>query len=139
MVVQTGLWRRLAKGSQCMFDPLPRFKSVLTRHFRIGWPIFADQPASVTHLAHNLDVAFELFEVRTGERGLSKIYRTGHTPSGTLEAFRKELEGVLKDMQSEVGRRKRANAQRIQQELSGAWQEGGAAKASFERFLEEIC
>lgn len=90
-------------------------------------------------MVHNLDVAYELFEVRTGERGLQKIYRTGQTPVGTLEAFQKELEWVLKDMKGEGGKRKRENAQRIRQELSSAWQEGGAAKESFNRFLEEVC
>ena len=41
---------------------------------RIVWPISADQPLNAIHLSENLDVAFELIEVRHGV--YDGVYRT---------------------------------------------------------------
>lgn len=141
MVVPTGLWKRSAKASQCTQLPHCLSFRALKISFgvsviRIGWPFVVDQPTNITHMVHNLDAAFELFEVRTGERGLQTIYRTGQTPSGTPEAFQRELDGILKDMKGEVGSMKRANARRVGEQLAGAWREEGAARKAFEKFLE---
>jgi hypothetical protein len=97
-----------------------------------------DQPANIAHLVDTLDVAFELIEVRTGKNGLKPIYRTGKTPKGTLEAFREELKKVLGNLNSEVGLRKRANAQMRQKLLASAWGPGGPTRASFEALVQRF-
>ncbi|KAI0653180.1 hypothetical protein C8Q70DRAFT_650895 [Cubamyces menziesii] len=42
---------------------------------KITWPIAADQEPNAAHLANNLDIAYELLEVRNGA-GLGPIFRT---------------------------------------------------------------
>jgi hypothetical protein len=93
----------------------------------------ADQPAIVSYLEHSLDVAFQFMEVRTEPLGLKPIRARGDfTPSGTIEAFRAEVDKILREMKGEVGARKRRNAKQAQIELSKAWAEGGPAKAAFD-------
>jgi hypothetical protein len=97
-----------------------------------------DQPTNIAHLVDTLDVAFEFIEVRTGKNGLKPIYRTGKTPKGTLEAFREELKEVLDNLNSEVGLRKRANAQMRQKILASAWGPGGLTRASFQALVQKF-
>ena len=56
---------------------------------RICWPFSADQPLNAMHITENLDIAYELLEVRTGP-GLKPVHRTGKAPVGTLDAVRAE-------------------------------------------------
>ena len=85
---------------------------------------------------HTADVAFELTEVRTGPYARKPLLASGKTPTGTLEAFRAELKQVLDDMAGEVGARKRANARRMQGELSKAWGEGESARRAFSSLVD---
>ena len=97
---------------------------------------------NILHLTHNLDVAFELVEVRTGTgaASLSKpIFATGQTPAGTLAAFEAELDGTLEAMYGVVGARKRANARKVREGLAGAWREDGEARRALERLLDRYC
>jgi hypothetical protein len=96
--------------------------------FRIGWPFGGDQTSNVMHLVHKLDVAFEFIEVRSGKYGLKPIYAAGKTAKGTLEAFKEEINGILDDLASDVGKRKKANAKKYQQEIAKAWGEGGVGR-----------
>jgi hypothetical protein len=90
-------------------------------------------------LTDNLDVAFEFLEVRTGENGLKPILRkNGIMPSGTLEAFEKELNGIIDDMQGAVGARKRANVKKVQAELGKAWGADGSAQKAFDEMLDRF-
>ena len=102
---------------------------------RIGWPFMADQPINSTHLVHNLDVAFEFYEVRTGPYGRKPIYMNNIAPSGTAEAIQNEFNIVLDAMKGEQGARKRTNAKRQQGILRDAWAPTGPARKSFESFL----
>ncbi|KZW02223.1 UDP-Glycosyltransferase/glycogen phosphorylase [Exidia glandulosa HHB12029] len=104
----------------------------------IGWPSFGDQPSNIAYLTHIADVAFELIEVRTGEHGLKPLLPSGKTPTGTLEAFQKELQVLLDDMAGSAGARKRQNAKKHQAELGKAWSEGGPARAAFNHFVERF-
>ncbi|KAI0769608.1 hypothetical protein BD413DRAFT_75834 [Trametes elegans] len=61
---------------------------------RICWPFGADQAPNASHLAENLDVAYELTEVRSG-RGLKPSYRNGNQPRRTVDALRDEARDVL--------------------------------------------
>ncbi|OCH84632.1 UDP-Glycosyltransferase/glycogen phosphorylase [Obba rivulosa] len=101
----------------------------------ICWPFIADQPINAVHLSDNLQVAYELIEVRTGERGLNSIYRNGRVPKGTVEAVRDEARDVLVKAFGEDGRQKRANLERLQQAFAQAWQEGGSSRRAITDWL----
>ena len=103
---------------------------------RICWPQRAEQPTNVLHLTTNLDIAYELYEIRTGEFGLKKIYRTGKTPVGTDEAIRQEAAEVLDNAYGADGLRKRENIMRLREEVLQAWEEGGTSYSAAENFLD---
>ena len=95
----------------------------MTKHERICWPYVADQPIMAAHLTINLDVAFELLEIRTGVHGLKKPYRFGDSErklSGTLDAIKFEFEAVLASLNTEVGLRKRSNARKLRDQFASA-------------------
>ena len=105
--------------------------------FRIVWPISAEQPLNAIHLSENLDVGFELIEVRHGA-GAGKIYRTGRVPVATVDAVKEEMRDVLERAYGEEGARKRANVLSVQKKLQAAWAEDGIARREVETFLDEI-
>lgn len=71
------------------------------------------------------NVGYELFEVRTGP-GLKPIHRLKDwTPTGTLEAVRREFNEVLTKARGADGEEKRKNAQRIQKALAKSWAKDG--------------
>ncbi|KAI5116762.1 hypothetical protein M0805_004979 [Coniferiporia weirii] len=90
----------------------------------ICWPIMGDQPQNAAQLTR-LNVSYELFEVRTGSYGLRPVHRLGRSPVGTLEALREETRDVMMRAFGADGREKRRNAERIKDEISGSWAEGG--------------
>ena len=104
---------------------------------RIVWPISADQPLNAIHLSENLDVGFELIEVRHGV-GAGKIYRNGRVPVATVDAVKAEMRDVLERAYGEEGARKRANVLSVQKKLQAAWAEDGIARREVEAFLDEI-
>lgn len=104
---------------------------------RICWPYHADQPINTAHLSHNLDVAYELIEVRTG-LGLKPICRGRRVPVGSIEAVREEAERVLDNAFHADGERKRANLVRLQEQVLGGWAEGGSAKLSMDALVESL-
>ncbi|EIN06280.1 UDP-Glycosyltransferase/glycogen phosphorylase [Punctularia strigosozonata HHB-11173 SS5] len=104
----------------------------------ICWDFSADQPLVAATLSSVLDVAYQLFEVRTGPEGLRPIYRTGKAPEGTIEAVRRELAEVLDKMRGEDGARKRENVKMIQQELTATVREGGRARQAFVQLLDDL-
>ncbi|KAI9064794.1 glycosyltransferase family 1 protein [Trametes sanguinea] len=104
----------------------------------IFWPVAADQPANAIHLTEQLEVAYELLEVRTGI-GLAKIYRTGYTPVGTVDAVRAELRDVLARAFGADGEAKRAKMQGLRETLGKAWKKDGIARQEVEAFLDDAC
>ncbi|KAI0790603.1 UDP-Glycosyltransferase/glycogen phosphorylase [Abortiporus biennis] len=104
----------------------------------ICWPFFSDQPWNAVNLVDNLDVAYELFEVRSGEDGLKYSQRLGRAPIGTVEAFRDEAKQVLDNAFGADGNRKRENMKQFQQVILGCWEEGGSCKIDFDRFVKTI-
>ncbi|KAJ7210324.1 hypothetical protein GGX14DRAFT_625273 [Mycena pura] len=96
----------------------------------ICWPFDADQPAAAKHLTHNLNVAFELVEVRTG-LGMKPSYGSDKVPEGTREAVGREIRAVVVDCRGETGKEKRKNAERLRAELLEAWSVGGPAIGDF--------
>ncbi|GLB39041.1 putative UDP-glucoronosyl and UDP-glucosyl transferase [Lyophyllum shimeji] len=102
----------------------------------ICWPFQGDQPTAAAHLTENLEVAFELTEVRTAN-GLKPIHRlNGRTPKGTREAVGVEIRSVFDRCRGKEGEELRENAERLKRELGAAWEDGGAAKVAFREFLE---
>ncbi|TFK80980.1 glycosyltransferase family 1 protein [Polyporus arcularius HHB13444] len=103
----------------------------------IVWPISAEQPLNAIHLTDNLDVAFELIEVRHGA-GVGKIYRTGRVPVATVDAVKAEMRDVLERAYGGEGARKRANLLSLRKKLQAAWSENGVARRDVEAFLNDI-
>jgi hypothetical protein len=96
-----------------------------------------DQPTNIAHLVHNLDVAFEFTENKTGPHAKKPIYSTGKTPTCTLEAFHKELNAVFNDLSSPIGERKKANAKRHQSELANAWSSDGPGRKTLDALIQQ--
>ena len=105
---------------------------------RICWPFAADQPTNAARLSSVLYVAYELFEVRTGENGLKPIRRLGRAPVGTIEAVREEAHTVLDKAFGADGAGKRANAQALAREAAKAWDEEGPARRDLRRFVATL-
>lgn len=106
-------------------------------HRSILWPVWADQPVNAIYLSEDLDIAYELLEVRCGT-GLRQIYRNGKTPTGTIEAVKAEMRDVLDRAFGDDGVRKRANLHGIRKKLQAAWAEDGVARRELEAFLSDL-
>ncbi|KAK7682538.1 hypothetical protein QCA50_014338 [Cerrena zonata] len=104
----------------------------------ICWPFDADQPTNSARLSGALNVAYELFEVRTDPHGLKPIHRLGRAPIGTIEAAREEAHSVLDNAFGEDGSRKRANMKKLQQEVTNTWNEDGPARRDLRRFIATL-
>ncbi|KDR73135.1 hypothetical protein GALMADRAFT_721979 [Galerina marginata CBS 339.88] len=104
----------------------------------IAWPFEADQPAAAAYLTENLNVAFELIEVRTGERGLKPLHRNGRAAKGTRDAVGVELRDVIDACRGEKGEELRKNAEDIKAKLFEAWQEDGVSRKELQAFLENF-
>ena len=121
----------------CVLSPSPvirAFFSLIALH-RILWPITADQPVNAIHLTEQLDMAYELIEVRTGV-GAGQIFRNGRTPIGTVDAVKEELGAVLDRAFGTDGAEKRARLQGLRKKLAGAWSTGGIARGEVVAFLD---
>ncbi|KAF8591633.1 glycosyltransferase family 1 protein [Ramaria rubella] len=103
----------------------------------ICWPQEGDQPANAAYVTNGLDVGFELMQVRTG-LGRRRLFRDGTTPAGTLEAVRAEFRDVLSNARGKIGARKRANAQKVLEQLEAAWEEGGVSRETMTRFVKKF-
>ena len=102
---------------------------------RICWPITADQPAAAAHLTENLNVAFELFQVRTGN-GLKPLARNGLTPEGTREAVGIEIRQTIDLCRSGKGQEMRSDANKFKVKFAKAWEEDG--RQEIRRFLHNM-
>lgn len=87
----------------------------------------------------NLNVAYELFEVRNGEHGLAPLKRLGdRSPIGTVEAVRHETHHTFILARGDDGKIKRANAGRIRDEMAKSWEAGGSCRLELEKLLDEL-
>ena len=105
---------------------------------RICWPFHVDQPTLAAQLSEINNVAYELFEVRTGERGLKPPHRLGRAPTGTLDALRDEAHDVLRKAFGDDGLKKRANVKSLQEAILSAWNESGASRKDLDRLIALI-
>ena len=92
---------------------------------------------NATYLSEDLEVAYELIEVRNGT-GAGKIYRNGRVPIATVDAVKVEMNEILDRAFGDDGKRKRENLQRLREVLREAWSEGGVAKREVEAFLDDF-
>ena len=104
---------------------------------RICWPIAADQPAGAAHITENLNVAFELYQVRTGVGHLKPLARNGLAAEGTRKAVGIEIRQTIDLCRSEKGEEMRRNAERFKVEFSQTWEEDGMAKQEIRNFLHK--
>jgi len=102
----------------------------------ICWPFGSDQPAAAAHVTENLDVAFELFQVRTGE-GLKPVARNGLTPEGTRKAVGTEIRQTIDLCRNERGQELRANAESFKVRFAKAWDEDGTARQEIRNFIRK--
>ena len=105
--------------------------------YRILWPFVGDQPVNAVHLTDNLQVAYELIEVRTGF-GLKQIYRTRRQPIGTLDAVKDEARDVLAKAFGEDGVQKREKLKALTRALDHEWEVGGSSLRDVKAFLEGL-
>ena len=103
---------------------------------RICWPIAVDQPTAAAHLTENLNVAFELFQVRSGD-GLKPLARNGLAAEGTREAVGIEIRQIIDLCRGEKGRVMRSNAEQIKLKFVKAWKDDGAARQEIHKFLRK--
>ena len=103
---------------------------------RICWPITADQPAVSAHITENLNVAVELFQVRTGE-GLKPLARNGRAAEGTREAVGIEIRQTIDLCRSEKGREMKSNAEQLKVKFAQTWEEDGMARQEVRKFLQK--
>ena len=103
---------------------------------RICWPISADQPAAAAHLTENLNVAFELLQVRTGE-GLKPLARNGVVAEGTREAVGIEIRRTIDLCRSEKGQEMRNNAEQVKVRFAQTWEKNGRARQEIRKFLDK--
>lgn len=85
----------------------------------------------------NLDIAYELYEVRT-EDGLKPIHHLGRAPEGTEDSVRWEAKVILQLAFGEDGRRKRRNVEKLRARLREAWAEDGPATRELRAFVSSL-
>jgi len=93
----------------------------------ICWPFGSDQPIAAAHLTETLNVAFELFQIRTGQ-GLKPLHRNGLVPTGTREAVGIEARQIVDLCRGEKGQELRSNAKKLKAIFAKAWEDDGAAR-----------
>ena len=104
---------------------------------RIVWPFGGDQTLNAVHISDQLQIGYELLEVRTGE-GLKPIYRTGYTPKGTIEAVKAELREVLQKAFGEDGAKRRERLEVVRKAVNEEWEEGGTSRMDATAFLDSL-
>ncbi|KAI0743908.1 UDP-Glycosyltransferase/glycogen phosphorylase [Daedaleopsis nitida] len=104
---------------------------------QILWPFGGDQPLNAVHIADNLQIGYELLQVRSGH-GLKQIYRTGYTPKGTIEAVKAEAREVLAKAFGEDGAKRRERLQAVRKNVTSEWEDGGASKRDVSAFLDTL-
>ncbi|KAH9914496.1 UDP-Glycosyltransferase/glycogen phosphorylase [Epithele typhae] len=103
----------------------------------IMWPFNADQPSNTALATDVHKIGYELLEVRTAH-GLNKVYRTGYTPVGTVDAVKAEARRVLTQAFGEDGKEKRARLPAIREAMLGEWKEDGRSRRDVLAFLESL-
>ena len=134
MVVLIALLKLLGAVSLCKVFPQLITCFGIYILYRICWPITADQPAAAAHATENLNVAFELVQVRT-RHDLQPMHRNGIAPQGTREAVGIEIRQTIDLCRSEKGQEMRKNAEEFKVKFAKAWDDDGPARREMRKFL----
>lgn len=102
----------------------------------IAWPFGAEQSFNASHSVENLNIAYELFEVRSGEA--LKVLRKGKTYTGTVDAVRAEAATVLDLAFGVDGEKKRQNILKLKEAAGNAWSKDGEGRRAFEGLLSSF-
>lgn len=102
----------------------------------IAWPFGAEQSFNASHSVENLNIAYELFEVRSGEA--LKVLRKGKTYTGTVDAVRVEAAAVLDLAFGADGEKKRQNILKLKEAAENAWSKDGEGRRAFEDLLSSF-
>ncbi|KAL0569933.1 hypothetical protein V5O48_012025 [Marasmius crinis-equi] len=106
----------------------------------IFWPMGVDQPLSAAILTLEHKASFELIAVRTG-KGIAQPHRfsgdSREKVQFTLDGVRAEVRQLLIKIKGEEGKAVRANAERLSEQISQLWKEGGEARVEMEHFLRK--
>jgi hypothetical protein len=105
--------------------------------YRIFWPFTFDQPAAASHVSENLNLAFELFQVRTGQGLKGPVARNGVAPVGTRHAVGIEIRQTIDLCRSEKGQELRSNAEKFKVKFKKTWEEDGATREEIRNFLHK--
>lgn len=92
---------------------------------------------NAARISDKLQTGYELFQARSGP-GLQPAYRLGKSPEGTLDAFIAEAQQVLSKAFGDDGKRKTANAQRLQQQIAQTWSENGSSRKAVDELIASI-
>ena len=82
-------------------------------------------------------MAFELFQVRTGQGLKGPVARNGLVPEGTRRAVGIELRQTIDLCRSEKGQELRYNAEKFKVKIEKAWEEDGVARQEIRNFLHK--
>ena len=135
MLVLIALMNLLGAASPCKILKLYTIHCWHLPFRRICWPFNLDQLIGSAHLTENLNVAFELFQMRTGEGLNLPIHRNGLTPQGTRTAVGIEIWQSIDLCHSEKGRKLTKNAEKFRVMFMKACDEDGAARREIRNFL----
>lgn len=114
---------------------LQKLTSLVTR---ICCPFDADQPSIAANLSSVHNVAYELFELRSGH-GLRPIHRLGgRVPEGTIDSARKEINTILELAKGLDGKTKRENAQTFKQKMERDWAPNGSSWKEIAKITEVL-
>lgn len=102
----------------------------------IAWPFGAEQALNACQSRDNLNIAYELFEVRCGNA--LKVHRTGKTHAGTVESVRAEAAEVFDLAFSADGEKKRKNILKLKEAAEQAWAVDGKGRQQFEDLLDSV-
>ena len=85
-----------------------------------------------------MDIAYELFEVRTGEHGLKPIHRIKRAPVGTVNAVREEAAAILDKAFGDDGARKRVKINQLREKVLAAWDENGSSRLDVQALVKDM-
>lgn len=101
-------------------------------------PFDADQPSIAANLSSVHNVAYELFELRSGH-GLRPIHRLGgRVAEGTIESARKEIITILELAKGLDGKTKRENARTFKQKMEKDWAPNGSSWKEIAKITEVL-
>lgn len=85
--------------------------------------------------------AFELIEVRSGEKGTKPMLRfenTSYKPTFTVDAVKAEVVGLLKKIKGEEGKVVRSNFTKLSETMMKGWDEGEESRNELNEFYKKF-